>query len=54
MFCPKVVINNFTDFELLYDKFAALWYNGRQIQNFETTQRTSFPAQLRADTDGQK
>lgn len=27
MFCPKAVINNFTDFVLLYDKFAALRYN---------------------------
>jgi len=27
MFCPKVVINNFTDFELLCDKFTALRYN---------------------------
>jgi len=27
IFCPDVVINNFTDFELLYNKFAALRYN---------------------------
>ena len=25
-------MNNFTDFELLYDKFGALQYNGKQIR----------------------